>query len=203
VIRPRRFLAKRRDELVSSHYLFSNPSRCWLGLVGRDKLVPPLFTPIVLELPSRSMYRHMKPQIRLISALSLIALALFALTGCGLLSLHQFRSPAKDWQARTGQLMYRNSGMTVTGDVLVRFSKTGDFELTFSKGPGVNLFMIQQDATYAHVTSSLSHLSWSGKPEDAPKQLRGWLSLRQKLIASPNDKVVRQTLDSEKFVFRF
>ena len=129
--------------------------------------------------------------------------AVAGLTGCGLLSLHQFKSPGKDWQARTGQLMYRNSGMSITGEVLVRFSKAGDFEMTFSKGPGVNLFTIQQDATHAHVTSSLSHLSWSGKPEDAPKQLRGWLSLREKLISSPNDKVLRQTIDSEKFVFRF
>jgi len=125
----------------------------------------------------------------------------FALTSCGL--FHHFNPPAKDWQARTGQLMYRTAGMTVTGDVLVRFSKAGDFEMTFSKGPGVNLFTIQQDATYAHVTSSLSHLSWSRKPEDAPKQLRGWLSLREKLLAAPKDKVVRQTTYSEKFVFRF
>ena len=137
------------------------------------------------------------------TAIFVIGVALLALTGCGLLSLHQFKSPGKDWQARTGQLMYRNSGMTVTGDVLVRFSKAGDFEMTFSKGPGVNLFTIQQDATYAHVTSSFSRLSWSGKPEDAPKQLRGLLSLREKLISSPKEKVIRQTVDSEKFVFRF
>ena len=125
------------------------------------------------------------------------------LTGCGLLSGHHFAMPAKDWQTRNGQLMYRNAGMSVTGEVLVRFSKSGDFELTFSKGPGVNLFSIQQDATYAHVSSSLSHLSWTGKAEDAPKQVRGWLDLREKLMAQPQAKVIRHTAGSETFVFRF
>jgi len=89
------------------------------------------------------------------------------------------------------------------GDVLVRFSKAGDFELTFSKGPGVNLFMIRQDANFAQVKSSLTRLTWSGAPASAPKQLRGWLSLREKLLANPDRRVVRHTADGESFVFRF
>ena len=93
--------------------------------------------------------------------------------------------------------------MTIAGDVLVRFSKNGDYELTFSKGPGVNLFTIQQDQTYAHVTSSLTHLSWSGRVDTAPRQLQGWLSLREKLISSPEQRVVRQSVGEETFVFRF
>jgi hypothetical protein len=132
-----------------------------------------------------------------------VVIAVVALTGCAFLSNHRFTPPAKDWQARNGQLQYRTSGMTVVGDVLVRFSKDGDFELTFSKGPGVNLFTIQQDATFAHVKSSLTHLSWSGPVDHAPQQLRGWLSLREKLLSAPHQKVVRQTVGDEKFVFRF
>ena len=99
--------------------------------------------------------------------------------------------------------MYRTGNVTVVGDVLVRFSESGDFELTFSKGPGITLFTIQQDATFAQVKSGFAHLSWSGQTADAPAQLRGWLSLRQKLLSAPNQKVVRHTVGSEKFVFRF
>ena len=46
------------------------------------------------------------------------------------------RLTGREWQARSGQLLYRNARTTLIGDVLVRFSKSGDFELTFSKGPG-------------------------------------------------------------------
>jgi hypothetical protein len=93
--------------------------------------------------------------------------------------------------------------VTVTGDVLVRFSKEGDFELTFSKGPGLNLFVIQQDATFAQVKSSLSRLSWSGRIDQAPPQLRGWLTLRERLLAAPQKPVVRHDTGTERFVFRF
>lgn len=99
--------------------------------------------------------------------------------------------------------MYRTGRTTVIGEVLVRFSKVDQFELTFSKGPGVNLFTIEQDATFAQVKSSLTHLSWSGPTNHAPKQLRGWLGLREKLIAAPNDRVVRHIAGDETFVFRF
>lgn len=151
------------------------------------------------------LYRRMK-KLRLRPArvkFYFAVTAMFALTGCAFLSNHHFTPPAKDWQARNGQLQYRTSGMTVVGDVLVRFSKDGDFELTFSKGPGVNLFTIQQDATFAQVKSSLTRLSWSGPVDHAPPQLRGWLSLREKLLSAPHQKVVRQTMGAEKFVFRF
>jgi hypothetical protein len=42
--------------------------------------------------------------------------------------------------------MYRTPNTTLIGDVLVRFSKSGDFELTVSKGPGVTLLSLRQDA---------------------------------------------------------
>ena len=128
-------------------------------------------------------------------------LAMCSLTSCSLLTRHHFTPAAADWQSRHGQLLYRTRGMSVMGEVLVRFSKAGDFELTFSKGPGVNLLVIQQDAKFAHIKSSLTHLSWSGPTESAPQQLRGWLSLRDKLMSAPDQKVVRQTTGQETFVF--
>jgi hypothetical protein len=129
--------------------------------------------------------------------------AIVALTSCAFLSNHHFTLPGRDWHSRNGQLMYRTGKMTVVGDVLVRYSTSGNLELTFSKGPGVNLFTIEQDAKYAQVKSSLRHLSWSGPTDRAPRQLRGWLSLREKLLAAPNDRVIRQTTGSETFVFHF
>src|SRR6266581_9302405 len=76
-----------------------------------------------------------------------LVVCIVALTGCATTSTHQFAEPARDWQTRSGQLLYRTAKTTVIGDVIVRFSETGDFELTFSKGPGVTLFIVRQDAS--------------------------------------------------------
>ena len=133
-----------------------------------------------------------------------LTLALVSLlASCAFLSRHEFAAPSKEWQTRTGQLQYRTGGVTVTGDVVVRFSKQDDFELMFSKGPGINLFMIQQDADFAEVKSSLTRQSWSGRTDQAPQQLRGWLSLREKLMAAPERRVIRHDTGTERFVFRF
>ena len=129
-------------------------------------------------------------------------LAAVFLAGCATPSTHQFATPANDWQTRTGQLLYRSPQRTVIGDTLVRFSKNGDFELTFSKGP-VTLFVLRQDAQFADVKGPLAGHGWSGAVDRAPQQLRGWLELRDEVIRSHNRHQVRHTSGAETFVFRF
>jgi hypothetical protein len=97
--------------------------------------------------------------------------------------------------------MYRTDKTTLMGDVLVRFSKGGDFELSLSKGP-VPLLTLRQDASFAEVKGPFAKGGWSGPVEQAPKPLRGWLGLRDKLISSP-DRSVRYTAGNETFLFRF
>jgi hypothetical protein len=133
----------------------------------------------------------------------LIALFLVDLTSCATTSTHRFAEPARDWQTRTGQLLYRNPKTTVIGDVFVRFSKAGDFELTFSKGPGVNLLLLKQDTGFAEVTGPMAGRGWSGPVERAPQQLRGWLGLRDKIIRGQDRHQALHVSGSETFVFRF
>ena len=76
------------------------------------------------------------PRIGLLTAL---AMTLFCVTNCTTISSHEFSQPTGGWKTKTGQLMYRSPKTTLIGEALVRFSKTGDFELTVSKGPGNNL----------------------------------------------------------------
>lgn len=128
-------------------------------------------------------------------------LALF-LTSCATMSTHQFARPTANWQSRTGQLLYRTPKTTVVGDAFVRFSKTGDFELTFSKGP-VTLLMIREDTTFAEANGPLAGRGWSGLIDQAPQQLRGWLTLREEIVRSQNRHVVRHPSGPETFVFRF
>src|SRR5260370_30726243 len=59
------------------------------------------------------------------------ALLIVNLTGCATISQHQYAEPERDWQSRSGQLMYRTAGTRLIGDVVVGFLKSGDFELTF------------------------------------------------------------------------
>jgi len=130
-----------------------------------------------------------------------VAIAL-AFTSCETVR-HQFTGPALDWQARNGQLLYHGKRTTLIGEVLVRFSKAGDFELTFTKGPGVTLLEIRQDANFFSVKGPLAGVSWSGSMAHAPPRLRGWLQLREKLIALGDKPALTHSYGGETFTFRF
>lgn len=130
-------------------------------------------------------------------------LCALALTSCATTSRHQFVDPARDWQARSGQLFYKGQRTSLIGEVLVRFSKGGDFELTFTKGPGVTLLQLRQDANFASVKGPLARGGWSGPSAQAPARLRGWLQLREKLMASGNNPSVSHSEGGETFTFRF
>jgi hypothetical protein len=132
-----------------------------------------------------------------------IALAIIGLTNCATTSRHQFAEPAGDWRVRSGQLLYRAPETTLIGDVLIRFSKNGDFELTFSKGPVASLLSLRQDASFAEVKGPLARSGWSGPIDRAPQQLRGWLGVRDKLIHSQDRQSVRYIAGNETFLFRF
>jgi hypothetical protein len=130
----------------------------------------------------------------------LIALSIVLLSGCD--TLHQFAEPARDWQARNGQLLYRTAKTTLIGEVLVRFSKTGEFELTFSKGAGLNLLTLKQDPIFAQVKGPLAHPGWSGPIASAPARMRPWLELRD-VLEKNNDKTVRHSSGGRTFIFQF
>ena len=139
---------------------------------------------------------------RLVDYLSL-AIGVLCVTSCVTSSHHTFSDPNANWQTKTGQLMYRSAKATLIGEALVRFSNTGDFELTVSKGPGITLLSVRQDATFAEVKGAFARQGWSGPVNNAPPQLRGWLALRDQLIRAPNQKTLRYATGDESFVFRF
>lgn len=130
-------------------------------------------------------------------------LAMFCVTSCVTISHHEFSDPTAGWTTKSGQLMYRSPKTTLIGDALVRFSKTGDFELTLSKGPGITLLSLRQDATFAKITGALARQGWSGSVSQAPPQLHGWLGLRDQFLRVPNQKTLRYTAGNETFLFRF
>jgi hypothetical protein len=130
-------------------------------------------------------------------------LAAYCLTSCASVSHHQFSEPAAGWQTKTGQLMYRTAKATLIGEALVRFSKAADFELTVSKGPGITLLSLRQDAAFAEINASFTGQHWSGPIAQAPQQMRGWLGLRDQFLRAPNQKTLRYVSDSETFLFRF
>jgi hypothetical protein len=131
------------------------------------------------------------------------ALGLFILTSCVTAPRHQFAEPTNDWQSRSGQLLYRAASTTIIGEVFVRFSESGDFELNFAKGPGITLLILRQDASFADVRGAMAGPGWSGPIDRAPNRLRTWLGLRDRLLRSQNQKAVRYVAGSETFLFRF
>jgi hypothetical protein len=125
------------------------------------------------------------------------------LTSCASVSHHQFSEPGAGWQTKTGQLMYRRAKTTLIGEAIVRFSNTGDFELTVSKGPGITLLSLRQDAEFAEFNANFTGQRWSGPTAQAPQQLRGWLGLRDQFLRAPNQKTLRYAAGNETFLFRF
>src|SRR5439155_15900320 len=131
-----------------------------------------------------------------------LAITSFCVISCATTSRHQFSEPTADWQTKSGQLMYRTAQTELIGDVLVRFSKAGDFDLTVSKGPGVMLLALRQDATFAEVKGPFARGGWSGPIDQAPQQLRGWLGVRDKFLHAPTQKILRYVANDETFLFR-
>jgi hypothetical protein len=138
-----------------------------------------------------------------IGFLFILAITSFCVTSCATISSHEFSEPATGWQTKSGQLMYRTPKTTLIGDALVRFSKTGDFELTVSKGPGITLLSLRQDASFAEVKGAFARQGWSGSVEKAPPQLRGWLGLRDQFVHASDRKTLRYVSGDETFLFRF
>ena len=132
-----------------------------------------------------------------------LVIVVFCIISCETVSHHEFSEPSTGWRTKSGQLMYRAPNTTLIGEVLVRFSKTGDFELTVSKGPGITLLSLRQDATFAEVNGGLAGHGWSGPVAQAPSQLRGWLGLRDQFLHTSNQKTMRYAAGNETFVFRF
>jgi hypothetical protein len=132
----------------------------------------------------------------------LVFTAIFSLTSCAELR-HQLAAPTPNWASRVGQLQYRGPKTSLIGEVVVRYSKAGDFELIFSKGPGVTLLTVRQDEQFVRVSGPLARGSWSGPPNEAPQRLRGWTSLRALLLRSPNEPLIHETIGRDSFVFAF
>ena len=139
-----------------------------------------------------------RPSLRILVA----GFAIFGLTSCQTIR-HHFLDPSRDWQARNGQLLYRGKKTKLIGEVLVRFSKGGDLELTFTKGPGIALLEVRQDAKFARVKGPLARGTWSGPSAEAPARLRGWLQLREVLMASGTKTAINHSAGNETFIFRF
>jgi hypothetical protein len=129
------------------------------------------------------------------------ALSLAALVSCQTTSTHQFANPATNWQSKTGQLAYKGPKMSLIGEVLVRYSSAGDFELTFTKGPGVTLLHLREDAQFGSAEGPLARGKWAGPIANAPERLRGWFALKDKIISGGSSVQVKA--GAESFNLRF
>lgn len=140
---------------------------------------------------------------KILSLLSGAALAAATLSGCQTTAPHQFATPTAPWQTRTGQMSYTGPRMSLIGEVVVRSTKAGDFELTFSKGPGVTLLMLRSDTNVVQIEGPLARGRWSGSAASAPERLRGWIALRDKILAGSGKSAVSHTAAGETFNLRF
>ena len=140
------------------------------------------------------------------TTLTLLACAFLSLglTSCQTTSpAREFAEPATGWQTKTGQLAYTDQKMSLIGEVLVRYSKSGDFQLTFTKAGGVTLLSLRQDANFGQAEGPLARGRWSGATAEAPARLRGWFQLRDKIVNGRRMTTIRHDAGEQSFTLRF
>ncbi len=133
---------------------------------------------------------------------SLLLLALL-LAGCQTTARREFAEPTSPWQIKSGQLAYTDQKTSLIGEVLVRHTRAGDFELTFTKAGGVTLLSLRQDAQFGRIEGPLARGNWSGPIADAPPRLRGWLQLRDKVVNARRMATIRHDAGEQTFTLRF
>jgi hypothetical protein len=138
------------------------------------------------------------------SFLSLLALAAAGLLFDGCQTPATFPTPGPDWQTLTGQMQHiAPNGKSVIGEVVIRRSKQGDFQLAFASGPGFPLMRIWVSGSKARAEGAMAHGSWQGDPAKAPQHLRGWFQLPKVFAVKGHNRDLRVTEGGEGFVFHF
>ena len=116
---------------------------------------------------------------------------------------HQFAEPTGGWQTKSGQLAYTDKQTSLIGEVLVRYSRAGDFELTFTKAGGITLLSLRQDATHGKVEGPLARRGWAGPLAERPARVRGWFELRDKIVNGRRGATIRHDSGEQTFTLRF
>ena len=139
--------------------------------------------------------------------LGMVALCAVALgiAGCQTTttSSHQFSEPSAAWMTKTGQLAYKDQKLSLIGEVLVRYSKQGDLELTFTKAGGITLLSLRQDSGFGKAEGPMARRGWSGPLAQAPAHLQGWFQLRDKIVNARSGSMVRHEAGEQSFTVRF
>ena len=116
---------------------------------------------------------------------------------------HEFTAPAAGWQTKSGQLAYTDQRVSLIGEVFVRYSKDGQFELTFTKAGGITLMSLRQDSGFVKAEGPLARRGYAGPIASAPAHLRGWLQLRDKIVNGRKSATIRHDSGEQTFTLRF
>jgi hypothetical protein len=115
-----------------------------------------------------------------------------------------FPAPGADWQTFAGQLHYTSAtGRSIIGDVVIRRSPHGDFQLEFASGPGFPLMRIWQSGEVARAEGALARGSWQGPANKPPKRLEGWFHLRETFAHQTHPRQLSANQGGEHFAFHF
>ncbi len=115
-----------------------------------------------------------------------------------------FPSPGADWQSFQGQLLYRNAaGKAIIGDVVIRRSQHGDFQLEFQSGPGFPLMRLWQSGDLARAEGVFARGAWQGSASKPPRHLKGWFKLRDRFANQAHPTHLAFDQNGEHFVFHF
>ena len=134
--------------------------------------------------------------LQLIAALGALALA-----GCQ--TMQSNFQPDAAASVANGQVQYVRSGKSIITDLATSRSGNRDVSLVVTAGGGLPLLELTRGGSgRAHAQGVIARGSWKGFATKAPKHLRGWLRVAEKVAAGENEFEVDSPESGERFVVR-
>jgi len=93
-------------------------------------------------------------------------------------SVNELPGLGSNAKTHDGQMVYQTSRTSIVGDVILRTSPNGDYDLVFLKG-GVQVLQVQAHGGELVATGLFAGNGWTGPVERAQGPLRSWALLRQ------------------------
>jgi len=130
-------------------------------------------------------------------------LAAVLFPGCATTN-NSFPSPGADWKTFQGQLHYTSAaGKSIIGDVVIRRSPHGDFQLEFQSGPGFPLIRLWQSGEVARAEGVFARGAWQGSAAKPPQRLKSWFKLRDSFARQDHPTHLAINEGGDHFVFHF
>jgi hypothetical protein len=118
------------------------------------------------------------PRIRKLKMYRFLPIFFLALILSGCQTVNELPGLGSNAKRHDGQMVYQTSRTSIVGDVILRTSPSGDYDLVFLKG-GVQVLQVQAHGDQLVASGLFARNGWTGPLDRAPGPLKSWALLKQ------------------------